>query len=190
MNDNSAGALVFLVLAILLLPVVVVVFLLWLIVTKGEAIAAGMTVFAQAVWLVHKNIGYGLLWLVRDLPVLSLPAETWPDAKVRKAVVLWLAVVPPLLLGGIWFFLAALFSISSLWKGLVVLAPSMMAITAGYFISFFEQPVSHYRWPRFLAQYHLLRAEGQLAYIERSLELRFWFEGKKNSVPLVRAQDE
>lgn len=180
MSDNAAGALVVLALSLFALPIILVVLILWFIFKHADEIAAALVEIAKGIWQAHKYVGYGLLWLIRDLPVLTQPTETWADEKVRKAIAFWL-VVPPFLLGAVWLLLAAILAgpIGSWTVSLVIFLPSTVAVGIGYYLSYFERPVQHYRWPRFMAQYHLLRAEGSLAYVEKSLDVRLWAEQKK-----------
>jgi hypothetical protein len=189
MSNNAVGGLVALGLALFFLPIILVVLILWFIFKHADEIAAALVEIAKGIWQAHKYVGYGLLWLIRDLPVLTQPTETWADEKVRKAIAIWLAV-PPFLLGAVWLLMAAILAgpTGSWAASLVIFLPSTVAVGIGYYLNYFERPVPHHRWPRFMAQYYLLRAEGDLAYIEKSLDVRLWVERQK-AEHLSRAAD-
>lgn len=184
--DDALGCLI---LAVIFFPIVLVIGVLWFIFEHADEIAEIIAEIAKGVWAIHKFLGRALLWIVRDLPVYLLATDKWQDRSVRTAVILWLSAIPLTLLFTLWFLLAAAVNTQDWAFALFLFAPSIIGIGIGYFLSYFEHPVQHHRWPRFMAQPYLMKAEGQLAYIDHSLAAKFWMAEKKQAVGELLTKD-
>lgn len=188
MSDDAIGGLIVVGLLFAILPIVIVLLLLWFIFENQEEIGAALAEIGKGIWKAHKYAGYALLWLARDLPVLLLATDEWGSRGVRAAIIFWLVILPPLLFIGLWFAVAGLFAEQTLV--LVLTAPSMAAIAYGYYTGYFERPVRHHRWPRFMAAFYLMRAEGQLTFIEWSMRARLWMLQKQQMVQSLVVEDK
>jgi hypothetical protein len=155
--------------------VVIIALLVWVL-EHSDELANAAQALAKAIWRAHLAVGAGVAYLVRDVPTRYLLPDELSDREVRQLIAFWLAAVPVFIAGTV-VGGSALLAIK--WPPLLLLLlvlPSAAAIIYGYYRYYFDQPVRHYRWPRFLAEYRLMLLETKLHWFVRRVKVRLWLE--------------
>ena len=127
------------------------------------SLAANWQSIMKLFWRVHLAIGTMILLAVRDMVVEYLWPRDTSDRAMRITILCWLV-----------FPVAMAFAIAWIlpkpWKLLSL--PSLMAVVFGYYRGFFSRPVLHKHWPRFVAEYDLMKTERSLSWLGLVLRLQ------------------
>jgi MFS family permease len=191
-GDNGEGALFLLLAAILILPLIG---LIWFIANYHEEIREVIAKMINLIWRAHLAVGAALLWAVRDWPVSEFWQDEYSDRSVRVVIICWLTVVPLIIfVGGLvltTLFLELFWTLATgspalgLSLALVFAAfllPSIVIVAYGYYDHYFNYPVTNHRLVRFRKEYYLMNHEARLSQQLWAAKTRFWLAVQKTKV--------